>query len=1026
MSERVARSARIALTAGGAALLAAALIGWALLHSGAVDAWLTRQIAARVGPHLHFSAARAVWWRPGVVLDDVALNAPSAAPPQLTAASAAVRARLRVSALLLGRIEVAALWIDGLRVTVEGGDGSAPVIGPDALSTWIRQSPLQPLPALWVRHGEITYRPDADHPLQLSGVDARFVPDGYAAYLQLAARLNQRGAVFSRAQIDDLSDLFNTSFRASIDADHIDIAALLAWLPHLPEGLSAHGAGRIVATLARASVGAPVEGNATAEVFNGGATWSSWNATSPLRWSAHGVWNEGALTLSRGRLEAAHLSSDALAADTIAAAFDYHNGALRVDRAELHACGGTWRPAGRIRFEPSAIDGSLDADGIDGEQLGAVLHRLGIDIELPHFDGPLHLIGSATGSLDGPVSGSVGLETTGGVAWSNVRIAGPSKLSADVQLASGRTPTSVVVSNGHAEAPAVAVGPLTVDAIEADFAYAGGSARATLLRGAALGSEWTYRGTLPTSDGGAWGGELAATNVSLAALRRALAGPEAAAATDGAVDLTARLTGNGFDTLGGSASLRLAGDALTWDAVRVEAPADASATLRWRDARLVVSNGSARARTVRMQDLAASDVRTGFHYADGRVGIASLTAQAFDGKWRANGGLTFAPSPSWTGIVVASGVDLDTLLHAVPGGAASGARCEAGVADLHLRLWHRAAGHLGGTADVHLTAGSLFWRELRVDAPAHANGGFDTAGGSLVITHAAADAAGAAYGRLSTSAAVAQFSYGADRLSFSNLHFQSCGGTWTHSGWFTLRDRGPFSGQLSVEGAVPSQLLAMFGQSNTNIDFARADVDGEFEGEATSDWALHLRATGAALVSNGTISAINVLRPIFEIVGGAGRRFAAVDRRTRVQQFGGIFGLREGRFITPDFSLQSDDFGITSGGSIGLDGSLDLQARILLSAQGISKMLVLGSIPLTTSSLPTLPPIPARITGTLANPVVRPIAAALPAATARWLIESVLRAPHNLAGAVVRRLGQLWDVAQRLGGAVRGALRPSP
>src|SRR5262249_9311390 len=114
------------------------------------------------------------------------------------------------------------------------------------------------------------------------------------------------------------------------------------------------------------------------------------------------------------------------------------------------------------------------------------------------------------------------------------------------------------------------------------------------------------------------------------------------AATGGTVDLRAQLTGTGYATASGNATVRLAGDTLTWDGVRIDAPADAAATVRWQGARLVVSAGTASAKGVRVNDIEATALRTGFNFADGRLGLVGAKATAFNGRWRANGSLTFA------------------------------------------------------------------------------------------------------------------------------------------------------------------------------------------------------------------------------------------------------------------------------------------------------------------------------------------------------------------------------------------------
>src|SRR5262245_14957343 len=125
MSGRIARSARIAAAAGGVVLLLLALALWGLAHSGAVDAWLTTHIAARVAPWLRFSGARVIWWPlPAVVLGDVEATHPAGAAALGAATAAAVTCRVRLASLLEGRTEIDSVRIEGLRITIaRGPDG---------------------------------------------------------------------------------------------------------------------------------------------------------------------------------------------------------------------------------------------------------------------------------------------------------------------------------------------------------------------------------------------------------------------------------------------------------------------------------------------------------------------------------------------------------------------------------------------------------------------------------------------------------------------------------------------------------------------------------------------------------------------------------------------------------------------------------------------------------------------------------------------------------------------------------------
>ena len=45
-----------------AAVLVAGLAVLWLVHSGSVDAWLTKRLTGLLAPHVRFAAARVVWW----------------------------------------------------------------------------------------------------------------------------------------------------------------------------------------------------------------------------------------------------------------------------------------------------------------------------------------------------------------------------------------------------------------------------------------------------------------------------------------------------------------------------------------------------------------------------------------------------------------------------------------------------------------------------------------------------------------------------------------------------------------------------------------------------------------------------------------------------------------------------------------------------------------------------------------------------------------------------------------------------
>jgi hypothetical protein len=828
MSGRFGRIARIVSTAGAAFVLLLGVALWGLARSGMLDAWLTTVVAARLDPWLRFSAARAEWWpRLAVVLDDVGVDPRPGAAARGTAAAAALTCRVRLLPLLRGRIEIGALRVDGLQLAVErSADGALYAGGLEALVAQVPRDPgaasglFPSTPIVRVHDATFEYRRAggaAAPPLRLQRVAAPLTPSGGGADNELTAAVDGGGSLRVQSMLDSIDRVATTPYEATLAGDDLDAATLLAWLPPVA-GLSARGRVRVTATLSgRGS--APLAGDASLELFDGAVAWTDWQGGAPMRLAAHLAWDGGALTISQGKVDAARLAREGLAAETLAASFAYADRTLRIDAAELRACGGTWRPSGRVTLsEPPRIDASLQAEAVDGAQLASALHALGLSAALPRLSAPLRLEAHASGAPGGAWSGQASVETDGGLTWETARVDGPIRIVADAALES----SALFLSNGRAQARRVAAGGLVLDGVDTGFSYRSGTLQLAAMRCTALGGAWTYSGSLPVSAASAWRGELAGTGLNGAALRAALVTDGGSAS--GAVDLRAQLSGTGTRAEAGTITARVASPALSWDDVRVDSPAEVSGTLRAHDTRLAISNGRGRARTVRAGALTAHQLDAAFAYADARLTLSSLEARAFRGRWRGSGAVALEATPTWNGTLQAQQVDFDAVLDAVDPGA-GGPYSRAGVADLTVTLTRAADGGTVGSADVALNAGSFGWDDLHVQAPARANGAFAVRGTAFSLSRATARAARASYGPFAGADASADFRYADNRLTFSALNFDSCGGKWSHHGWFRLIGGGKFAGQLSVQGAVPSQVATMLGIGGTESTFKRLDVE---------------------------------------------------------------------------------------------------------------------------------------------------------------------------------------------------------
>jgi hypothetical protein len=324
---------------------------------------------------------------------------------------------------------------------------------------------------------------------------------------------------------------------------------------------------------------------------------------------------------------------------------------------------------------------------------------------------------------------------------------------------------------------------------------------------------------------------------------------------------------------------------------------------------------------------------------------------------------------------------------------------------------------------MHLRAGAFVMDELRVTAPAQLVAGFALRDGALVLQNASAQAARAEYGPLAGENASGRFSLDGDRLTLTDLRFASCGGAWTHGGNYALRTGGPFGGRITVDGADPQAVMAMLGVRDPALHLRRLDVEAEFHGAATPNWLDALNASGSMSVSGGTIRHGAILTALWDALIRRDRSAAPATRENRIDQASTTFMLADGICHTQDLTLRSADYSLTGAGTVRLDGQLDLDTRITLTATGVQRLVTLGSLPLPTSALPTLPPVPTRITGPASDMVVRPDVSGVPMATAGWLVKSVVGAPAAVGGAVVDGVGSLLHGAERIMGR-RGTPAP--
>lgn len=735
-------------------------------------------------------------------------------------------------------------------------------------------------------------------------------------------------------------------------------------------------------------------------------------------------------------------------------------GAVRLDRfsanATLAACRTPLR--GEARFE---------ATGVEATTLTAWLPaRLnGLSAE-----GELRLGGDLRGTLAGGEIRAFAELADGRLVWRDWQAGSPAALrGAAVWRDAAPTAATADLDLGTLQHPL-----LDATALHGSLKWDGQTTTLSSARASAYGGTWTQHGTLTLADPPTIDGGLRAADVDGAALVRALiaVNPDLGGLqADGPVTMSAA----GYGTLGqstrGRIELRQANGHLGWSATEVRAPLALGADLVQQNNTWSLANGTVSAAATAIEHAAIRDLDGRFAFANGVLRVDALSATVNGEPWKVSGTLPVRPGvagtlrasgraggvdlpefeasfvrtretlqlptlrarvfgTTWTGSASSisaagidarlstSGADLDVLLEAVDG-TPGAPRSAGGVATLTADLKLRPADqHSSVGLDLRLSRGKFLYNELTVDAPAHFTGTLRESASGVAIDGARADAARARYGPLRATQANGAFSFEADTLTFTDLTFRSAGGRWQHRGHFLLDGAYPFVGSLTLTNVDPAAVLVMFGIPGAQLDGASVTLDLAMRGNAIRDWAPSLKGSGNLAARGGTLRSTAVLTALWDALLRRARR-SDVAPHNPLKSLTATFKVYDAAVHTWDLQGFTQDYTVTGSGRFGFDRHVDLDTRITLTAAGLQHMISLGIVPLPTSLLPTFPPIPTRITGTLDKPIVRPDVSALPASTMRWAASAAINVPRAIGEAVAKPFEHLFD-------DVTGSTPPTP
>ncbi len=357
--------------------------------------------------------------------------------------------------------------------------------------------------------------------------------------------------------------------------------------------------------------------------------------------------------------------------------------------------------------------------------------------------------------------------------------------------------------------------------------------------------------------------------------------------------------------------------------------------------------------------------------------------------------------------VQATGLDAQTvfgyLAESVPGGGSAKAT---GSLDATLTLTGRFPGGLAGDATLTSTAdSSVVWDDVHLTAPLTLSAQFTASRDAVTIANGQLTIAQLAAGRITAAALGAEFAYADDALSVTSARASVYGGTWTQHGSIALADPPTFDTTVRADNLDCAALLTALTGAPPEYGCERFDANATVRGPWTGARTVTRSAVGSGSVTlrGGTIPAASVIGAIWQAViplVHAKKDLNDVTAPTHVDHLTQSFTLRDGDLQTSDLALVADDYTITGTGNIGLDGSLDLRTEIAMTEEGVAKLLTMASLPLPGRT-DTLPPIAARITGSVDLPVIRPEMADLPTDAIQTLVldaRSAGRALKDAAG----------------------------
>jgi uncharacterized protein involved in outer membrane biogenesis len=363
-----------------------------------------------------------------------------------------------------------------------------------------------------------------------------------------------------------------------------------------------------------------------------------------------------------------------------------------------------------------------------------------------------------------------------------------------------------------------------------------------------------------------------------------------------------------------------------------------------------------------------------------------------------------------------AGTVVSYLAAIVPGGGT--ARAQGGL-DGSLTLSGSLAAGMSGDATLSQPTGSMLWDEVSFAAPLTLSAHIAASADGVAFSDGRLTIANLAAVRIAASDLAAAFDVAHGTLTLGSARASVYGGRWAQSGVVTLAEPPRFDVRLRADGVHCVELLTAVTGERPQFGCELLDAEATVRGSWTGAESVARQAHGSGRVEmrGGTIPSSSIIGAIWHaIVPRVGMRAEPIRLAppTRIDSLAESFTLRGGRMTTNDLRLVTDDYTVSATGSIGFDGTLDLDTTVALTPAGVTKLLGMASLPIP-DEVPDLPAIPTHITGTLGSPTILPEVTAIPFAVIRDLFRGVTRAGELVTDAAGKHLHGLVGSLERAG-----------